>query len=80
MKHIPDEIDRLASLARCILLQAAIDATSRIDYKSPYQTREARKDKASALRFFRGNWFKMIARALHKNPDEYRKRIFKKRK
>jgi hypothetical protein len=80
MKHIPDEIDRLASFARCILIQAKIDATARTHFKSPYQTQLARNDKASALRFFRGNWFEMIAKALHKNPEEYRKRIFKKRK
>lgn len=78
MKHIPDEIDRLQSLARCILIQAGMDVTARTHYASPYQTQVARNNKASALRFFRGKWFIDIAKALHKNPDDYRKVIDKK--
>lgn len=78
MKHIPDEIDRLQSLARCILIQAGMDVAARTNYESTYQTQIARNNKASALRFFRGKWFIDIARALHKNPDKYRKVIRKK--
>jgi len=77
MKKIPDEMDRIQSIARCILIQAGLDATGRTHFKSHYQTQVARDNKASALRFFRSEWFATIARALNKNPDEYRKTIRK---
>jgi hypothetical protein len=62
----------MQKLAYAILMCAAEDLKAPTDYKSPYASRIAVKNKTSAIKFFQGEWFAEIAQAIGKNPKRLR--------
>ena len=62
----------MQKLAYAILICAAEDLNAPTDYKSPYASRIAVKNKTSAIKFFQGEWFAEIAQAIGKNPKRLR--------
>lgn len=62
----------IQKLAYAIIICAAEDLKAPTDYKSPYASRIALKNKKSAVKFFAGKWFAEIAQAIQKNPQRLR--------
>jgi hypothetical protein len=62
----------MQKLAYAILMCAAEDLKAPTDYKSPYASRIAVKNKTSAIKFFQSKWFAEIAQAIGKNPKRLR--------
>ena len=62
----------MQKLAYAILMCAAEDLKAPTDYKTPYASRIAVKNKTSAIKFFQGEWFAEIAQAIGKNPKRLR--------
>jgi hypothetical protein len=62
----------MQKLAYAILICAAEDLNAPTDYKSPYASRIAVKNKTSAIKFFQSKWFAEIAQAIGKTPKRLR--------
>jgi hypothetical protein len=72
-----EDLDAYQNLARYIVLQALEDINARADYETQANRAAAEHNRASAITFFKNQWFKEICEGIGIPHSSAKKAAFK---